>query len=55
MKQPATTRKRTKLVNLRVLPEDYDELQKLAAKKGIATSTYCYLIIKESINQVNHK
>lgn len=51
MKEEITTRKRAKLINLRVLEEDFVEIQKLANQKGIPVATYCYLIVKEAIDQ----
>lgn len=49
MKQEIAPIKRTKVINIRVLPDDFTPLQKMADKKGLAVSTYCYLIIKDAI------
>ena len=49
MKQEIAPIKRTKVINIRVLPDDFRPLQEMADKKGLAVSTYCYLIIKDVI------
>lgn len=49
MKHEIAPRKRTKVINIRVLPDDVKILQSMADKKGLAVSTYCYLIIKDAI------
>lgn len=43
--------KRTEVVNVRFLPEEILMLKEEAASKGIPLSTYCYLIIKNAINE----
>ena len=41
---------RTEVINIRFMPQDVSKLQELASKKGIALSTYCYLLIKEVLD-----
>lgn len=42
--------RRSQVINLRFLPQDVIKLQKMAQEKGIPLSTYCYLIIKDTID-----
>ena len=51
MKREIAPIKRTKVINIRVLPDDLKPLQEMADKKGLAISTYCYLIIKNAIDE----
>ena len=51
MKREIAPIKRTKVINIRVLPDDVPLLQDMADKKGLAVSTYCYLIIKNAIDE----
>ena len=51
MKQEVAPIKRTKVINVRVLPDDLKPLEELANKKGLSVSTYCYLIIKSVIER----
>lgn len=43
--------KRSHVINLRFLPQDVIKLQKMAEQKGIPLSTFCYLIIKNTIDK----
>lgn len=43
--------KRTEVVNVRLLPEEIQMLKEEAASKAIPLSTYCYLIIKNAIDE----
>lgn len=42
--------KRTEVVNVRFLPEEIQIIKEEAVSKNIPLSTYCYLIIKNSIS-----
>lgn len=55
MKHEIAPIKRTKVINIRVLPDDVKILQSMADKKGLAVSTYCYLIIKDAIEHEQTK
>lgn len=43
--------KRTEVVNVRFLPEEIQLLKNEAISKDIPLSTYCYLIIKNAIDE----
>ena len=43
--------KRSHVINLRFLPQDVIKLQKMAEQKGLPLSTFCYLIIKNTIDK----
>ncbi|GAA5100681.1 plasmid mobilization protein [Wohlfahrtiimonas larvae] len=53
MKSDVEPSKRTKVINIRVKPEDAEKLQLLANQKGLALSTYCYLLLKNEADQYN--
>lgn len=50
MKTDNVPTRRSQVINLRFLPQDVIKLQKMAQEKGIPLSTYCYLIIKDTID-----
>lgn len=50
MKTDNVPTRRSQVINLRFLPLDVIKLQKMAQEKGIPLSTYCYLIIKDTID-----
>lgn len=50
MKNNNVPTRRSEVINIRFMPQDISRLQKLAEKKGIPLSTYCYLIIKNTID-----
>lgn len=43
--------KRSHVINLRFLPQDVIKLQTMAEQKGLPLSTFCYLIIKNTIDK----
>lgn len=49
MKEDAMPMKRSEVINIRVLPTDSEILRNKARARGLAVSTYCYLIIKDAI------
>lgn len=51
MKTNNVPTRRSQVVNLRFLPQDVIKLQKMAEQKGLPLSTFCYLIIKNTVDQ----
>ena len=51
MKTSNLPTKRSHVINLRFLPQDVIKLQKMAEQKGLPLSTFCYLIIKNTIDK----
>lgn len=52
MKEEIMPIKRSEVINIRVLPIDLEILRNRAQAKGLALSTYCYLIIKDTIQDI---
>ena len=51
MKTDNVPTRRSQVINLRFLPQDVIKLQEMAERKGLPLSTFCYLIIKNTIDK----
>ncbi|MBS7825099.1 hypothetical protein J7624_02560 [Wohlfahrtiimonas chitiniclastica] len=55
MKEETVPIKRSEVINIRVLPADAEILRERAQARGIALSTFCYLLIKDELERYNQE
>lgn len=51
MKEESLPIKRSEAINIRVLPTDADILRERAKARGLALSTFCYLLLKDELER----